>query len=69
MALEVHVNTRDQNDPSYKYDAVAAVFMVIHNESAQLYDHLNYIQVSDSITPNYRKANLLIINRKESQII
>ena len=34
MALEVHVNTRDQHDPCYKYDAVAAVFMVIHNESA-----------------------------------
>lgn len=68
MALEVHVNTRDQNDPCYKYDAVAAVFMVIHNESAQLYDHLNSIQGGDAI-PNYRKANLLIINRKESQII
>ena len=65
MALEVHVNTRDQNDPSYKYDAVAAVFMVIHNESAQLYDHLNSIQDAVAIQ-NYRKANLLIINRKES---
>lgn len=34
IALEVHVNTRGQSDPSYKKDAVAAVFIVIHNESA-----------------------------------
>jgi hypothetical protein len=31
MGLEVHVNTREQLDPSYKKDPVAAVFFVIHN--------------------------------------
>lgn len=57
MAIEVHVNTRGRTSPNWRMDPISAVFVVIHNESAQ-------IDLSDKGC--YQKANLLIINRRES---
>lgn len=56
MAIEVHVNQTEQHSPNCKVNQVAAVFFVIHNESAQ-------IDIGDD---KYAKANIMIINRRES---
>ena len=56
MAIEVHVSARGGNSPNWRTDPIAAVFMVVHNESAQ-------IDLSDH--NSYQKANILIVNRRK----
>jgi len=58
MMLEVLASTKNFSTPSCHDDPIACIFIVIHNESAQ-------IQQGDS----YNKVAILLINRRESMNI
>lgn len=55
VAMEVLVSSKANLSPNCQTDAIAAVFLVVHNESAQL-----------DLDEDYNKINILIINRRES---
>lgn len=53
--MEVLVKSKPKLSPNCRVDPIAAVFFVVHNESAQL-----------DLDAAYCKLNILIINRRES---
>ena len=55
IAIEVLVSSKANLSPNCQTDPIAAIFLVVHNESAQL-----------DLNENYNKLNILIINRRES---
>ena len=58
MTLEVLASTSNKSVPSCRFDPIACVFIMIHNESAQI-----------ELGNRYNKVNILLINRRESMNI